>query len=77
MTQQFSIEQQMQFDTSNCNDVTDDIQLYNESSVFEARKNKCATCDKNNRETMVCELCGCPIVMMWQFNFKTCPEGKW
>jgi hypothetical protein len=52
------------------------IDIYNEQSIMDMRMNTCTKCEFITSERM-CSVCGCPAVMMSQFNFKTCPKGYW
>ena len=50
--------------------------IYNSFEVQKERLDKCMSCQYITTERM-CSECNCPVVMMSQFNFKTCPIGKW
>ena len=76
MSNQFSIEKQMQV----VNDDTDHqsgMHVYNDEQTMTTRQSICFSCEYANTEERICNKCGCPIIMMSQFNFKECPEGKW
>jgi len=52
------------------------IDILNSPEVYSQRLQTCMSCQyvTSDRE---CTKCGCPVVMMAQFNFKQCPEGVW
>ena len=51
--------------------------VYNSEEVMKNRQNICFSCQYYNSEEMKCNECGCPVIMMSQFNFKQCPKGYW
>lgn len=52
------------------------LDVLNSVEVHRQRLLTCMSCQyvTTDRE---CTKCGCPVVMMAQFNFKQCPEGLW
>lgn len=53
---------------------SDDIM--NSKEVYDQRLNTCMKCQYVTQERM-CSECNCPVVMMAQMNFKTCPKEYW
>ena len=53
-----------------------EIHIYNSDEIQKERLDKCMSCQYVTAERM-CSECNCPVVMMSQFNFKTCPKGYW
>lgn len=51
--------------------------VYNDSQTMAQRQQICFVCRYYEPQTMNCSECGCPIIMMSQFNFKQCPKGYW
>ena len=51
-------------------------QIYNLENVIMFRLNMCENCQHVTSKRS-CSLCGCPINMLAQFNFKTCPKEYW
>ena len=56
--------------------VTPEDNVMNTQEVQEKRLSTCMVCQYVT-EDRHCTECGCPVVMMSQFNFKTCPKGYW
>lgn len=54
----------------------DSLDVMNSSEVYRARLDTCMDCQYITSERM-CSECNCPVVMMAQMNFKTCPKGMW
>ena len=50
--------------------------VLNSTDVYDNRLSTCMNCPHVTSERM-CTECGCPVVMMAQFNFKQCPKGFW
>lgn len=50
--------------------------VLNSQEVYSNRLNTCMSCEYVTEDRQ-CNQCGCPVVMMAQFNFKTCPKGYW
>lgn len=61
--------------TSNAPTTNSDSVL-NPQEVYTNRLNTCMNCEYIT-EDRLCNQCDCPVVMMAQFNFKTCPKGYW
>lgn len=75
MITEFSIEEQMQF-TENHIQEGDSHSVLNSLEIQQERLSTCMSCQYIT-EDRHCAECECPIVMMSQFNFKTCPKGYW
>lgn len=50
--------------------------LQNSPEEHARRLTTCMGCEYVTADR-TCTQCGCPVVMMAQFNFKTCPKGYW
>lgn len=50
--------------------------VMNTQDIQEKRLNTCMSCEFVTVDR-ICTVCNCPVVMMSQFNFKTCPKGYW
>ena len=51
--------------------------VYNSPEIMKIRQDICFKCEYYNNTEMKCNECGCPVIMMSQFNFKECPKGYW
>jgi hypothetical protein len=51
--------------------------VYNPPEIMKHRQQTCFSCEFYNSTEMKCTECGCPVIMMSQFNFKKCPKGYW
>lgn len=57
-----------------------EIEIENVTNIDQDKINKnIETCKKCEfmLETRHCSICGCPVVMMAQVGFNTCPKGLW
>ena len=51
--------------------------VYNSPEVMSHRQQTCFSCEYYDSDSMKCNQCWCPVIMMSQFNFKECPKGYW
>jgi hypothetical protein len=71
----FAQGEEMQFlkEVTISNDIQD---VMNPLEVQKLRLDTCMSCQYVTADRQ-CTECGCPVVMMSQMNFKTCPKGYW
>jgi hypothetical protein len=50
---------------------------YVSAEVSQKRLATCNTCDKKNKLTNTCVMCGCFIPYKIKFSKASCPAGKW
>lgn len=75
-TLNLSVGEEMQF-LSNTHPTAQSFDdVMNSVDVYEHRLSTCMQCEFVT-ENRMCSECNCPVVMMAQMNFKTCPKGKW
>lgn len=72
----FNAGEEMNFLQETYTNSLPDNDVLNPQDIHNLRLNTCMSCEFVT-EDRHCTECGCPVVMMAQFNFKTCPKGKW
>ena len=71
-----STGEEMAYVTTNSSVSESVSDVLNPVEIYDNRLSTCMKCQYVTAERM-CTECGCPVVMMAQFNFKQCPKGFW
>lgn len=73
----FTAGEEMSFLNTSPPPIQDSTQdVMNSPDVYNMRLNTCMSCQYVT-EDRTCSECNCPVVMMAQMNFKTCPKEFW
>lgn len=72
----FDIGEEMNFLTPPTEPIENIMETYNDEQEMQRRLSTCMNCQYVTEDRM-CTICGCPVVMMSQLNFRKCPKNYW